>query len=285
MWIETTPRTPLMRMMGGVLGAVLLCLSPVSSAQDTTLRVDGLSVTRVEVHGSVEVEISAAPDMSLLVRGPEEQMSPQPFEVREELLVLGYNRDARGQSFSRVRYKLALPQLERLRIAGSADVYLEPREEQKLLLVLDGAGDLRVHELSVSDELDIRVNGSGDITALSVRCDELDGVVSGSGDIRMDSLDAREIELGVRGSGDIKVRGGARAEKAAVAVVGSGDVDLRELDVQQVEASIVGSGDVRVGVVEELEVSILGSGDVHYAGDPEKNVTVLGAGSLNHRDR
>jgi hypothetical protein len=192
-----------MLVMGGVLGAVLLCLSPVSSAEEVTVRVDGLPMTRIEVHGSVEVEITAAPDMSLFVRGPEEQMSPQPFEVREDLLVLGYNREARGQDFRRVRYKLALPRLERLRIAGSADVYLEPREEQKLLLVLDGAGDLRMHELSVSGELDMRVNGSGDVRV---------GVVE-------------ELEVSILGSGDVHYAGDPEKN---VTVLGAGSLNHRD---------------------------------------------------------
>jgi len=281
MWAEAAAAR---RWLSALAVSALLLPASGALAAQTTQRIEGLDVTRIEVHGGVQVEISTAAEMSLLVRGPEQDLALQPFHAREQVLVLGYNPDARGHDFRRVRYKLALPRLSRLRVAGSADVYLESREEAELTLILDGSGDLHLHELRVGD-LELRVNGAGDISALLVQTEQLDAVVSGSGDIRLDRLEASELELGIRGSGDIKIRSGAGIVDASLAVVGSGDVDLRDLDMEHVGASIVGSGDVWIGRAQTIDATILGSGDVHYAGDPEKNVVVLGSGSVHATDR
>ena len=114
-------------------------------AGEETLRVEGLAVDRVLVHGSVDAEISQGDPVLLLIRGDERSLEQQPFFVQGTTLILGRSENGENgdQDFSQVKFKLTLPELHSLQLNGSGDVYVRPLKVSDFSVALEGSGDMK----------------------------------------------------------------------------------------------------------------------------------------------
>lgn len=127
-----------------------------------------------------------------------------------------------------------------------------------------GSGDIR---MGASRELDVRIAGSGDISAGPV-AGPVTVSVSGSGDVKAASANG-PVDVKVAGSGDVLIAGG-HATDASVSVAGSGDVNL-DLIAESLRARVAGSGDVRVHkVTGSVSKSTAGSGSILIGGSEYK---------------
>ncbi|MGZ5038096.1 MAG: head GIN domain-containing protein [Usitatibacter sp.] len=124
----------------------------------------------------------------------------------------------------------------------------------------------------------LRIAGSGDIDAASLRAKGLKLAISGSGDMRLPALAVSSLDVSIAGSGDIVA--GGKVDALTTSIAGSGDLKATKLDAGEVTVHIAGSGDVAVWARKSLGVKIVGSGDVRYYGDPAVTRTILGSGSL-----
>ncbi len=138
-------------------------------------------------------------------------------------------------------YYITLPEIRAMKITGSGDVY--------------GEGTLE------TGDLDVRITGSGKLTA-DVIADHIDVEITGSGDVRL--------------SGE--------SETAELKISGSGELSAYELFVQSYDIKISGSGDAKVYAEENLNVRISGSGSVSYKGTPAVNSNITGSGKVVNRN-
>jgi len=130
----------------------------------------------------------------------------------------------------------------------------------------------------------LHVSGSGDIIAESpVNTDEIEVKVSGSGSINIDKLRADEIGAAISGSGDLKLAGSA--DEMDLRISGSGSVYAMGLKVNECDIKISGSGSCKIDVADELDASISGSGRVTYYGNPQIDARVSGSGKVRKGDR
>lgn len=266
--------------------ALFVCaISAAFARADEIRRVDGLEIDRVEIRGSVSVEISQGDSVELRMRGDAEKLDRLPFTVRGSTLILGQGPGVRGASSGGVQYRLQVRELSELSLRGSAEVYVQPLQVGELRVLVDGSGDARLFALR-SDLLDLELRGSGDLLVAELTTRELRAVLAGSGDVHVRELSARRVGIVVNGSGDLSVEQstGPALDELKVNLVGSGDIDLRGLPARQAEVNVLGSGSARLGRVNFVEATIVGSGDVSYQGDAETDLTVLGSGSLERDD-
>ena len=126
----------------------------------------------------------------------------------------------------------------------------------------------------------IHLSGSGDIiTADTVRSEDLEVVVSGSGDVTI-TLESVNLKGKVTGSGDIILRG--KTTNFECGVTGSGDIKAYDVQAKNVEASVTGSGDIEVTALEAIRGRVTGSGDIDYKGNPgKKDTKVVGSGAIS----
>ncbi len=126
----------------------------------------------------------------------------------------------------------------------------------------------------------LSVSGSGDIICQSlVKTDEIDLKISGSGSIKMQDLSVREIDAVVTGSGDIMLSGaGSPSGEMSATITGSGSIRAEGMPVAEVQVTITGSGSASVHATKELETNITGSGSVLYKGNPLVNANATGSG-------
>lgn len=124
-------------------------------------------------------------------------------------------------------------------------------------LRIDGAGDLKGENLFLVEDLELEIDGSGDLD-IALEADDLNADMDGSGDILLEGI----------------------ADKALYRMDGSGDVRAYGLTTQAADVDIDGSGNVWVRVENFLKVTIDGSGDVYYKGEPELEVEIRGSGDV-----
>lgn len=164
-------------------------------------------------------------------------------------------------------------------------------------LSVSGSGDLIAQTKIKCDNLDVKVSGSGNLTA-EVDAGDVNGKVSGSGDMslrgKMKSFDSDisgsgkisldgniegSVEIGISGSGRFMASGSASEIKTNIS--GSGKVLASELMVDKCNVRISGSGDVEINVKNSLEANISGSGTVSYKGSPSQvNSHASGSGRI-----
>ena len=126
----------------------------------------------------------------------------------------------------------------------------------------------------------VSISGSGDINSSDViKSDNLEVAVSGSGDITL-NVDVDEMIARVSGSGDLDFKGRANNFKASVS--GSGDIDAYALQTNSANLKISGSADITLSVEDELYARVSGSGGISYKGNPSKeDIKVSGSGSVS----
>lgn len=162
---------------------------------------------------------------------------------------------------------------------------------------VSGSGDLIAETKLTGDDMDVKVSGSGNLTA-EIDAEDLDADVSGSGDLNLTGK-ARNIDSRISGSGKIKfngavangvetnISGSGRFEAAGTAseirstISGSGRVLAADLVVDRCNVRISGSGSVQVNVKTSIDANISGSGSVSYKGNPSQvNSKSSGSGSV-----
>ncbi|MCL3781764.1 DUF2807 domain-containing protein [Prolixibacteraceae bacterium JC049] len=127
-------------------------------------------------------------------------------------------------------------------------------------VTLDGSGNIYVANFFDVKEADVRLYGSGNISA-AFDCDDLD--------------------VRVLGSGQVEVEG--TAIDADLLVEGSGEILGYDMKARYSDATINGSGQVFVSASRRLDVVINGSGDVYYINDPDVTYSIAGTGRLIHQ--
>lgn len=128
-------------------------------------------------------------------------------------------------------------------------------------LGINGSGSLKVLQPVISSDLNVKVNGSGDIYIAQLSGTNLYGNISGSGSINI---------------------GGGTVRSESLQISGSGNIDLLNITAKTADTRTSGSGDIRVNVADDLTVNISGSGDVYYMGNPAIHASISGSGRVQH---
>ncbi|MFO7658043.1 MAG: head GIN domain-containing protein [Bacteroidales bacterium] len=129
----------------------------------------------------------------------------------------------------------------------------------------------------------ITVSGSGKIFSVSMfMSDELNLKVTGSGQINLGKSSAKNVKATITGSGNIELKGDEKADYLKLVITGSGSCNSTGIKISSADISITGSGSAKVDVVNDLNTYITGSGSVYYAGNPIVNATSTGSGKTKH---
>lgn len=144
-------------------------------------------------------------------------------------------------------------------------------------------GPITIH-VTMKDVQGLKLSGSGNIKGKSkIKTDEIELSINGSGNIELE-LEANRVNTGISGSGNVTLGGKASSHK--IKISGSGDISALDLATESCIIGISGSGNGKVNVSSKLDVRISGSGDVRYKGNPEEvNVSAGGSGSVRKLSR
>ena len=144
-----------------------------------------------------------------------------------------------------LRVVVSSPDIEDLSVSGSGSLFGE-----------DG--------IHASDDLNLKVSGSGDIHTGTIDCKDFTARCSGSGSMHLESVASTGFSATVSGSGDIAIPVLKADGNASARVSGSGWIRLEEVDVNgDMELRTSGSGDIVVnGACHYINATSSGSGSI-----------------------
>ena len=191
---------------------------------------------RIELLGSLDVKYQQADSFSVRVDAPVEVLKKVETRVDGNKLVVKMKGDGKWINFG---------------VADSKNVTVYVTSPDFLGIMLKGSGDFESQGLLDTDNLEISLQGSGDIAFDDVICDQVDVSLVGSGDVDVKNVKALRSFINLVGSGDVKMNFDNSGIVEAT-VTGSGDITLNG-KVQRYNSSVRGSGDINAGGLMILE--------------------------------
>ena len=186
---------------------------------------------RIELLGPLDVKYAQADSFSVRVDAPVKVLDDVETYVTGNKLVVRMKGEGKFINFG---------------VSDADGVTIYVTSPDFLGIELKGSGDFESHGLLDTDNLDITLNGSGDIKFEDIICDR--------------------VNVSLVGSGDVDVRN-VKTQWAGVQVVGSGDVKMRLDNSGTVDANLTGSGDITLsGNVKDYKYNVRGSGDMNTSG-------------------
>lgn len=192
---------------------------------------------KIEVIGSPSVYYTQSDSFSVRVEGPENMVDKIVTTVEDGTLTIR-NKGKIGM------INISLGDMDELSVKVSSPDLVS--------VVLSGSGDFIGQNRIDTDEMDIVLRGSGDITFNDILCDHCTADLTGSGD-----LDIQRLE----------------AITSSVTLIGSGDMDVFQWNVQDTDIMLRGSGDIAVrfdGNCKKVDCQLVGSGDISLRGKVER---------------
>jgi hypothetical protein len=199
--------------------------------------IDVPSFTSVGFSGVGNLYFEQGDDWSLRVVTDENLLDYLRIERRNNRLIIGLERGCVVRDYTRLDYYLTGPDMEAISLSGSGKFFSEKGIKGK--------------------NLDLRVSGSGHITA---------------------TVSVEFLNSGVSGSGNITLEGTVSSHDMSIS--GSGNIWAPGCETEYADASISGSGKARLFVTNRLRSRISGSGSIEYKGNPEVNSSVSGSGRV-----
>lgn len=170
-------------------------------------------------------------------------------EVNGGTLVIKFKKNVYIQNRGQLEVRVFSPELNKLSIHGSGDVKF-------------------ANGIQTQNDIELTINGSGDMEGSNFSCRKMAISINGSGDINLQQIQNKQCSASISGSGDIELNG--KTVEAKYSIAGSGDISASELQATNVEASTAGSGAISCYASEKLVARISGSGDISYKGNPQE---------------
>lgn len=238
--------------IAGVSGAALTAAVYASSvtetlAQKITKTSDLTGFTKVQLNTSSDINIKVGNTYSIEMVGDEERIGNTILEMKNDTLKIKHKKgNFHYDNDQDMVINVVMPDIESMQINGSGDAEIEGVDNASLDLNVNGSGDLYVN--GKSEELEISINGSGNIS--------------------MSEVMGKDVEISINGSGDVELDGGT-CQSLEIDIHGSGDVEAKDMKCQDVNVEVAGSGDSEVYASNSLTFDSHGSGNVEVYGKPQ----------------
>ena len=164
---------------------------------------------RIVINGHADVDFTQSSTWEVTVRTQENVLEWLDYKVEGTTLVIETkdHRDVRSKTY---------------------DIVIQAPELKKL--TVNGASDFNVKGLRMDGDLDVEVNGAGDLDFDQITCNSLSVEVNGAADANLTSIDIlKKLKVQVNGAGDVKITG--NAVDVSLEVNGAGDIDASGLKV------------------------------------------------------
>jgi hypothetical protein len=195
------------------------------------------SFTAVQLDGVGEVTVSQGLVQSLAIETDDNILPVVTTEVRGSVLYLGIERGTHVRNLTRLEFRITMPVVTGLTIAGSGSIHggtllrtdelsLDIRgsgsvdarlDAGKLRASIGGSGSISVE--GTAEKLSVLIDGSGGYLGRDLRSADAEVHVNGSGDVTV--FASRTLSVDVAGSGSVSYGGGARP---TIHTSGSGSV-------------------------------------------------------------
>lgn len=205
---------------------------------------------RIRLVGSPDIKYIQGKTWSVRVKAPQKVMKKVETRVEGNCLVVSM-KDHSIFSLKTIK-------------GGEVTVYVTSPD--LIGVEVNGSGDFESKGQVDTDNLDIRLKGSGDIVFDEVICDAVKTSLVGSGDVEIKNVTTQYSSVELVGSGDVKMNQ-KHARKTQLELKGSGDIKVHSDQCGIIDCRLVGSGDITLtGSAKKLTQTIRGSGDIERKG-------------------
>lgn len=251
------------------LALAVLMISNVSFAQSKETR-DVSTFREISYRTSGKLYLRQGSPQKVVLEGNEEAVREVETYLKGDRLIIE-NRDNNrwfswgNDSRDKINIYITVENINAIYLSGSGDLLAENTiQSENMDLRVSGSGSMEL-QVDLNGDLEANVSGSGDLRVKG-NCRNLDSSVSGSGKVYIANAIEGTAKFGLSGSGKVLAAGRAKVVKASVS--GSGKLLAQDLETDRCEVNITGSGDVEINVKSELDARITGSGSVRYKGSP-----------------
>jgi hypothetical protein len=171
------------------------------SGQLTTERREVGAFERIESNIGANITVTIGKPQSVSVTYDDNLMEYVTTKVKAGTLIIESNH-----SFSSVEdceIKIVVPRLELINVGGSGRIEIDGLDADRFTVEIDGSADVVAN--GKAGELDIEVNGSGNVDTRDLIAGEASVEINGSGDVNLMARDY--LTANINGSGDIVYTG------------------------------------------------------------------------------
>ena len=183
----------------------------------------------ISMAGGVDVIYTQGTRNFVNFQGPESSLKHYAIDVKGETLRIA-PRDNHFNVFGDdedVKIIVSSTDLVEVKIAGGCNFMMNtPLDTDNLKLKVAGSGDIELENV-ICDNISCDIAGSGEIKINNITTGKAQLSIAGSGDMAMNFLKCGSVLAKIAGSGDIKLKG--KTEHFDSKIAGSGTVDTSEL--------------------------------------------------------
>jgi len=176
-----------------------------------------INFNSIKVIGSVDVNVNFSDDYSCSIVTDDNLIPYIQTEVIKN--VLNISMDENYSTRQGLKVNLNVPNIDKIFIKGSGDVNISDINNNRLLLNIDGSGDIAGY--GSSKHIIIKINGSGDVLLKDLKSETTDITINGSGDAQIWA--SNTISAVINGSGDIDYFG--EPSNITTEINGSGEIN------------------------------------------------------------
>ncbi|MBN8788199.1 MAG: DUF2807 domain-containing protein [Terrimonas sp.] len=196
------------------------------------------SFKRIQLMGSMDVEIKKGDERSVEINAEENLLPYIETKVEGDKLIVKFSDDVNIDADKDIIVKVTTPALTEASVMGSGDI----------------SGDGKFES---DDKIEINVLGSGNVK-MELDAPAVEAKVTGSGDIDI-AGNTKDATYNTMGSGNIKASD-LKAENTEAKTMGSGNI--RAFASVKLKATIMGSGDISYKGGGAVTSNVHGSGAV-----------------------
>lgn len=175
---------------------------------------------RISVTGTCDLHVSQDPQQSLSVETDDNIMKHVRTRVMKGELVIDLQPDNISiEPSKKIVIRVQMAKLGGLNVIGVANVYMKKIKADRLVISLDGVGEIDCRELHARD-LDVTVGGAGTVT-LAGDAAKQKIAINGTGGYKGGGLKGGSVKVDINGTGNAEVWA---EEVLDVAINGVGDV-------------------------------------------------------------
>lgn len=193
-----------------LIAITFLALSSAACNQEHRLRGEGDTITetrsissfdKVDADGDVQVDVYPSTSNSIEVTGYANLVPVYETRVLGRTLRLKFEDRYWNIKHNNIRVKLYTSHVEQISMNGSGKITVHPGiPSDNLEMTINGSGNINI-ENNVFDVLRVRINGSGDVDAREGKADNVHAEISGSGKIEVTANE--RLDAKINGSGNI----------------------------------------------------------------------------------
>jgi len=171
--------------------------------------------SQIQLLSSEDITILQGDSYSMTITGDSNMLPYIKTELHDNVLVVSNDKCNCGKQ---TKIEITVPKLNKMEIFGAGDVeFPEDFQFNDFTLNLSGAGDVAIK--GKADNLEITLNGAGDIDAKNLKADNVRISINGAGDANIYANNS--LNASINGAGDITYYGSASNVRKHVSGAGS----------------------------------------------------------------